>query len=245
MGQLKYGAEPGHAAVCFLISFMEVHTSCLHRHDRVKMSYGLEVWVWKSPIYMVPLGFGLGLGSGLRGRKPRAPGGVGLEMGFQQEWSAAKRTCLQEVFGLDNGLMTLLKAHPKLKFLFSSWCADCNVGVASGYVDKVLYFSFPSTKADGGNVVLLFPNLQGAGLIWKIVLWCKQTFQMWHLSPEWLILFMNFLTEVSHHPYLSFVSFCIKRIKFAFHFGPEAVIYSVVNLRCSKIRKACKSWDLF
>lgn len=44
---------------------------------------------------------------------------------------------------------------------------------------------------------------------------------------------------------LSSVSFWIEMIKFVFHFGPQAVIYNVVNLKCSKIRKACKSWDLF
>jgi len=46
---------------------------------------------------MVCLGFGIGLVFGLRERKPRAPGGVELEMGCQWEWSAAKTTCLQEV----------------------------------------------------------------------------------------------------------------------------------------------------
>lgn len=62
-------------------------------------------------------------------------------------------------FGHDNGLMTLLKTQPKLKFLSFTCCADCRFGVSSGSIDKVLYFSFHSTGGHGGNVLLLFPNL--------------------------------------------------------------------------------------
>lgn len=179
---------------------------------------------------------------GLREEEPRAPGWVILEMSCQQEWFTAKRTWLQEAFGHDDGLMTLLRTQSKLKFLSFTCCTDYRFGVSSGSVDKVLYFSFHCTGAVSGNVLLLFPNLPCGSerLFYGVSRYFKcDTFLLNGLSCLWTfwqkfkVIFIYLLC----HSALSF--------KICLVFWSEAAIYRVVNLNCSKIRKVCKSWDLF